>query len=307
MVDRIHARSDDRAFSMQGTTQIRSPHALASWALYADRGPDKGTTEYEQHQHTQARFASTQTSDLVKVEEIESDNITLLSYNRTEGEEAGNIPAPSTNNRAEHCQKANNWEQYAFQMVMSCGRVKYKRPQLARTSGPPSQTQAVGGGFGGDPLVSSSEDDKGEPPLPPEGLQITWPLNDLNIGPKHNPLDQDYAQHSMSVQQVQHAIAQGHQGTLLYQPALAQGQNTANIRPQMQLVAPLGIPAPLQGQTGMDHEVHMIENLRHHIWDSLVGIPDNLPELKGLRAKMPEAYESKDNFDCLDNWLQGLL
>jgi hypothetical protein len=75
----------------------------------------------------------------------------------------------------------------------------------------------------------------------------------------------------------------------------------------MQLVAPLGIPAPLQGQTGADYEVHMIENLRRHIRDSLGGIPDNLPELKGLRAKMPEAYEGEDDFDWLNNWLQGLL
>jgi hypothetical protein len=38
-----------------------------------------------------------------------------------------------------------------------------------------------------------------------------------------------------------------------------------------------------------------------------VGILDNLPELKGLCAKMPEAYKGKDDFNRLDNWLQGLL
>jgi hypothetical protein len=51
----------------------------------------------------------------------------------------------------------------------------------------------------------------------------------------------------------------------------------------------------------------MIENLRNHIRDSLMGIPDDLPELKGLRAKLPTTYGGDDDFDHLDNWLQGLL
>jgi hypothetical protein len=173
MVDRIHVRSDDHALSRQGITQIKSPHALASQALYADRSSNTGTMEFEQHQHAQARFTSTQTSDLVKVEKTESDNITPLSYNRMEGEEA----------RAEHRQKANNWERYALQMAMSCGQVKYIRPQHARTSGPPPQTQTTGGGLSRDPLDSSSEDDEGEPLSPPEGLQITWPPNDQILAP----------------------------------------------------------------------------------------------------------------------------
>jgi hypothetical protein len=36
-------------------------------------------------------------------------------------------------------------------------------------------------------------------------------------------------------------------------------------------------------------------------------ILDDLSELKGLCVKLPHTYESKDDFDCLDNWLQGLL
>jgi hypothetical protein len=51
----------------------------------------------------------------------------------------------------------------------------------------------------------------------------------------------------------------------------------------------------------------MIEGLRQHIRDSLMEIPDDLPELKGIRAKLPDAYKGEDNFDRLDNWLQGLL
>ena len=40
-----------------------------------------------------------------------------------------------------------------------------------------------------------------------------------------------------------------------------------------------------------------------------MGIPNDLPEPKGLRAKLPDTYEGKDDFkfDRLDNWLQGLL
>ena len=51
----------------------------------------------------------------------------------------------------------------------------------------------------------------------------------------------------------------------------------------------------------------MINTLRNHIRDLLMGIPNNLPEIKGLWAKLPEAYDGKDDFDYLDRWLQGLL
>jgi hypothetical protein len=51
----------------------------------------------------------------------------------------------------------------------------------------------------------------------------------------------------------------------------------------------------------------MIGNLIQHIRDSLIGIPCDLPEIKGLWAKLPKPYRGKDNFDHLDNWLQGLL
>ena len=51
----------------------------------------------------------------------------------------------------------------------------------------------------------------------------------------------------------------------------------------------------------------MVESLRDHIRTSLMGISDNLPELKGLRAKMPDAYEGEDNFDHLERWLHRLI
>jgi len=57
----------------------------------------------------------------------------------------------------------------------------------------------------------------------------------------------------------------------------------------------------------MDHETLMIESLKEHIRTSLIGVPDNLPELKELCTKMPDTYEGKDDFDCLEKWLHGLL
>jgi len=73
------------------------------------------------------------------------------------------------------------------------------------------------------------------------------------------------------------------------------GQTVASIVPAM----------PIPGES--DHEINMIDALRNHIRDSLMGIPNNLPEIKGLRAKLPEAYDGEDDFDCLNRWLQGLL
>ena len=54
-------------------------------------------------------------------------------------------------------------------------------------------------------------------------------------------------------------------------------------------------------------EVKMNEGLRNYIRDSLFGMPDDLPEIKGLRAKLPEAYTGEDNFEHFENWVQGLL
>ena len=54
-------------------------------------------------------------------------------------------------------------------------------------------------------------------------------------------------------------------------------------------------------------EVKMNEGLRNYIRDSLFGMPDDLPEIKGLRAKLPEAYTGEDDFKHFENWVQGLL
>ena len=81
---------------------------------------------------------------------------------------------------------------------------------------------------------------------------------------------------------------------------MTQLQHVSVIRPMMQQVM-----AQEQGNT--DHEMNMINNLQHHIWNSLAEAPDDLSELKGIHARMPKPYKGKDNSDKMDNWLQGLL
>ncbi len=106
-------------------------------------------------------------------------------------------------------------------------------------------------------------------------------------GPMHNALDQDYARRSRSAQPQQLVLGP------MTLPSRSQGQPA--------------IAARAQAPTESNHEVTMIENLQRHIRDSLMGIPGDLPELKGVRAKLPEAYKGEDDFDRLDNWLQGLI
>jgi len=65
--------------------------------------------------------------------------------------------------------------------------------------------------------------------------------------------------------------------------------------------------APSQGQPESEHDTKMADGLIKYIRDSLRGAPGNLPKLKGLQAKLPEAYKGKDDFDRLESWLQGLL
>jgi hypothetical protein len=61
------------------------------------------------------------------------------------------------------------------------------------------------------------------------------------------------------------------------------------------------------GHPQLDHETDMINGLIRHIRGSLRGIPNDLPEIKGLCVKLPDTYAGKDDFDKLENWLQGLL
>ena len=73
------------------------------------------------------------------------------------------------------------------------------------------------------------------------------------------------------------------------------------------MAMPTAWQVSVQVQPDSEHEVRMAEGLKRFISDSLRGVPDNLPEIKGLRSRLPEAYEGEDDFDCLEGWLQSLL
>jgi len=190
-------------------------------------------------------------------------------------------------------------ERFALSMAGFRVRAAAKNRSRARTTGPPTQIQGSGcGDPEGNPSDSGSDDrsassiDSG-PQYPRDNVPRTTgsPIADSaeHSQAAQKVLERDYARraHSQSQQLV---------GPML-SPGPRQGQSVA-------LIAQL---APTQGQANMDHETLMIESLKEHIRTSLIGVPDNLPELKGLRAKMPDAYEGEDDFDCLEKWLHGLL
>src|SRR5579864_7924666 len=128
----------------------------------------------------------------------------------------------------------------------------------------------------------------------PEGYHVDPDF----MRPAHDALEQEYARRSRSTQPQQLVEP-------IMTPRFRPGRINAQIA-QSHGQVPSNIP-PDQGPQDADHEINMINNLMDHIRNSLMGVPDNLPEIKGLRAKLPEAYEGEDDFDRLDKWLQGLL
>jgi hypothetical protein len=92
--------------------------------------------------------------------------------------------------------------------------------------------------------------------------------------------------------------------------ALIAAASTPLAHGPISLAAPFMVPTPatsVLGQVHIDHEGKVIAKVIRQIRASLSGIQPNLPEIKGLRIKQPEQYAGKDDFDRLDNWLQGLL
>ncbi|KAH9952880.1 hypothetical protein BC827DRAFT_1159524 [Russula dissimulans] len=73
------------------------------------------------------------------------------------------------------------------------------------------------------------------------------------------------------------------------------------------MAMPANWQTTMQGQPDSEHKAKMAKDLSRYIQDSLRGVPSNLPELKGLRAKLPDAYEGEDDFNQFESWLQGLL
>ena len=70
---------------------------------------------------------------------------------------------------------------------------------------------------------------------------------------------------------------------------------------------PVAWHEPILSTPESELEAKMNDGLRNYIRDSLYGMPDDLPEIKGLRAKLPEAYTGEDDFERFENWVQGLL
>jgi hypothetical protein len=62
-----------------------------------------------------------------------------------------------------------------------------------------------------------------------------------------------------------------------------------------------------QGHLESEHDQQQIKNLRDHIRESLGRASTNLPKLKGVHLKQPEAYEGEDDYDHLKEWLRGLV
>ena len=97
-IKRLRSRAQEHA------SPEHSPRALASQALYADRGSSEGTTEYQRCKDAQACFETPQPS--VRVEEVES---------------YGSSPYVGTEEQSAQC--------YAKQMAASRARAAWKRPR----------------------------------------------------------------------------------------------------------------------------------------------------------------------------------
>lgn len=125
---------------------------------------------------------------------------------------------------------------------------------------------------------------------------------------EHNPLDQDYAQHLMSVQPqlISDVPMQSASNILVRAPPTATIGATQSItsKPKM---GQGRVPISTQGHVESKHDRQQIKNLRDHIWESLSKASTNLPEPKGVHLKQPDAYEGKDDYDRLEEWLRGLV
>ena len=287
-------RMVDRMIAWDGgqLAPSNSPRAMASWALFAECGSNEGTVDYECRQGAQARFGAPQIPDQAR---IETEGHNSASPTRAD------IERSSSSSHTRSKERIAPSQLYAIHMAESRACAAWRRPQ-GQTHGPLPQVRARGGGDP-DNEPSGSSGDKGNGNRPQSradtgslgsnqhGGPLLGNANAFaNTGSAQNALEQDYAHQSTSTCPQQIA------GPMMI-PGPTQGQSLVPQAPSL----------PTQGQAKSDHELYMIENLRNHIRESLTGIPDNLPELKGPRAKVPDAYAGEDDFDKLYIWLQGLI
>ena len=356
-VNRIRYKSESAGVHFQ------SPRALATQALYAERGPQEGTVDYERRLGAQARFGPPLTSHHARLEEMASQSSpsTQIKVEERDSTDLLNSPARA---QAGGITQQRTASQLRYQSQMRGSEVRaFLKGRRGRTEGPPQQMLA---GAGGDPGDEPSDDEGGEgadghngSPRQSEGPYVPAPDNDpydaqgddmdlRDVGPAHfaghpaiappepNALGRDYAQRvarqasagyahqaypavPMAPQMQHPQVPVGPRAPQVQQqapqvqipvvPQMAQAPQQAApaVQPQAQYAAPYQPLALVPGQIQIDPEAEMINNLLQHIRDSLIGAPANLPEIRGLRVKLPDAYEGEDDFDKLDRWLQGLL
>lgn len=244
MIERVRNQHEERH------EPPSSPRTLATRAVYADRGSNEGTLDYELRKNAQARFLSSRFIERSRAEEGDESNASSQIRTATDrGHTRSNTQARQRAGTRAH------------------------RDPHDRTS----DWSGIGSNHREPSGYSSDEDER---PQRGNGAR-SREYSTSTAGPRHNVLDQDYARRSMSLQP---------QRTTAPMTPPTRGRKHA---PQMSAEG--------------DHENHMIDSLRRHIHESLTGIPDDLPELKGIRAKMPDPYEGEDDFERMDSWLQGLL
>ncbi len=112
-IERLRPRKEGRS------TPEHSPRALASQALYAERGPAEEPAEYQRRKGAQARFETSRPPAELRIEEVE---------------DYSSSPYPGMEEQSTSSQR------YARQMAESRARTAWKRPH-GRTSGPPLRNE----------------------------------------------------------------------------------------------------------------------------------------------------------------------
>ena len=210
-----------------------SPHALATQALYAERGSNEGTIEYERRRSAQTQFETSRFDERP----------------RTEGINDNTSPPEARAQRSRI-----NTEGYKRQMAESRARAARQRSH-GRTSGPPVQVQEREGGdhIGTDrnerELLREDEEphklDQREHTNGRDARNLDYVDAAAYASNARNVLDRDYACRSMSAQPQQLMTPIAFLGP-------RQGQSRSAIAP----------PVPILGQIDTDHEIRMIEDLR---------------------------------------------
>jgi len=136
-VTNSYHRSSDTVNAMQGFRNIfdglraryggqrapsPSPRALATQAIYAERGSNEGTIEYERRQSAQARFEPPQFCEPTRIEETE-----------------GHPSSTQSRTGKKSTAQMTSEERFAQSMAESCACTAAKKRLRARTTGPPTQ------------------------------------------------------------------------------------------------------------------------------------------------------------------------